>query len=124
MPEQKYGFTEIVDTLTDLVNAANKFSESVKGRFDIMRFLSFALDTYPKVQEAIQDWDVFVSELKELTPQEALDAVAQIELNTPKTPVSSKMVDTLKLLALTYDYVNKTWVGGDLLLRFGKGIFS
>lgn len=121
--QEEKGTTEIVDTFIDIINAIARFLETFKGPFNLMRFLGWAIETYPRIEEAVNDFGTFWAEIEDLTPQEALDATAQIEIGVTKTPVTQKIVDVLKLLALAYDFFAKTRLSIDLLIKFAAGIF-
>lgn len=117
MTQNKFGYAEVVDTLSDLINAIVAFLAAIKGKFNLVNFLQFAIAEYSTIQEAVEDFGTFVQELKDLTAQEALNAVAEIEAKTDDHPVANTIVNVLKTGAITYDYIDKT-------LRGGRGVYD
>ena len=122
--ENKFGFTEVVDTFGDLINAAGEdgIRSVFTGRFELVRFLIEAAELYPTVKEAIDDFGTFWSELKDLTPQESLDAVGAIRARFPvPDPVQEKIIVVLENAALTQDYVQGGVIeGGKRVLEAWK----
>jgi len=110
----KFGYTEIVDTFSDLIAAVVGFLATVKGGFNLMAFLQYALETYPTVREAVEDFGTFWNELTDLTGEEALDAAAQIKANAPNHPVADKMTQVITIAAVAYDF------GADTIEKAGK----
>lgn len=120
--ENKFGFAEVVDTFSDVINAVTAFIATVSGGFNLLKFLQFALAEYPNLQEVVEDFDTFLKELADLTPQEALDAVGQIDARTDG-PVADGIVNVLKVAAVSYDYIDKTLNGARRILQMVKDLF-
>lgn len=109
MAENKFGFDEVIDTLSDLTKAASEsgirkaFEE---GSFNLMVFLFKAAELYPTIKEAVDDFGTFWQEIKDLTPQESLSVIAGIKANIPNPdPAQAKVISVLQNLALTHKYV-------------------
>lgn len=106
--KNKFGFAEVVDTFSDVIKAVIGFLGTIEGGFNLVSFFQYALKTYPDLKEVVEDFGTFTAELLDLTPQEALDAVGEIDGRTPDHPVANKIVGFLKIAAVSYDFVDKT----------------
>jgi len=104
------GIEEIKDTLTDLLEAIDKFEGTLKGgKFDLVKFFGFAMDAYPKVQEVIEDFPTFVAEVKDLSVEESKELVGK---------VAYSFVGIL----LSYHFLGSTFEGGKTMLEYWKGL--
>lgn len=115
-------FDEVVDTLTDIIKAVTGFRKAFQGSFDLMRFLAWALDAYPNLREVFEDFDTFVAQLKDLTPEEAREAVAQIRAAVPADEVNEKVLYVLDGLAGTYSYVVDSYLDGRELVDYWRNV--
>lgn len=124
MAENKFGYAEVVDTFVDLINAATAFAASVAGGFNLVKFLSFALDKYPDLQEAVQDFGTFTAEFLDLTAQEGLNAVGEIEQRVNPSPIATKVVGFLKICAVSYSFIDRTVSGAKGIVDMTKQLFA
>lgn len=124
MAQNKFGYAEVVDTFADLINAVVGFLGVTEGGFNLIVFLQYALKTYPDLKEMVDDFGTFSAELLDLTPQEALDAVGEIDGRTPDHPVANKVVGFLKVCAVSYDFLNKTVGGVRGIVKMAKDLIQ
>lgn len=115
-------YDEVVDTLTDIIKAVTGFRKAFQGSFDLMRFLAWALDAYPNLREVFEDFDTFLAQLKDLTPEEAQEAVEAIRGAVEPDAVNDRVLYVLQGLAGTYGYVEGTYTGARALVDYWKGI--
>jgi len=110
---KKFGYDEIVDTFNDLIEAVAVFTEAFEGGFNFSKFLFAAAQEYGTIKEAFEDAGTFWTELKDLTPEESLNAVAEIKSNfDDPTPIQAKAIEIIENLALTQDYIQGSVIGG------------
>lgn len=122
----KFGYAVIVATIVELVVAISEFRKVVeKGKkFNLMEFLAWAIGNYPRIKTAYENLEEFGQEVVDLSAEESRNAIAEIELKSPKDPVSIKIVNFLKLLVLAYSFIDQTIAGGKFLYLYGAGLFK
>jgi len=125
MAQGKFGFTEIVDTLTDAVRAEMKARETFKGKIDIIRVATFVLDQYPKVKEAVEDWPTFEAEIKDLFSDEGIQALEAIQANlTVDEMTKSRVLRVIRFAAQGYKNTVTVIDLGREQLALGAAIFA
>lgn len=116
MSEAKFGYAEIVDTLVDACKLEISARKKIKDGFDFLKAFQIALEAYPKIEEAINDFDTFVAELRDLEPNEALGALSAIEgALTQDEQDNSRILRVIRLAVEGYDTVADTIARGLLL---------
>ena len=116
------GFDEIVDTLSDLIIAITGFRGLFGGKFNLMSFLAWAISEYPRIKEAVDDFDTFWSQVKDLDSEEAKAVAAAIRAKVPADAVNEKVLNVITGLALSYSFVDGTVKGGENLFNYWKNI--
>ena len=115
------GVEEIKDTLTDLLEAIDKFEGTLKGgKFDLVKFFGFAMDAYPKVQEVIEDFPTFVAEVKDLSVEESKELVEVLNDVKLDNKYSGKVAYSLVGILLSYHFLGSTFEGGKTMLEYWK----
>jgi hypothetical protein len=117
------GIEEIKDTLSDLLEAVDKFEGTLKGgKFDLVKFFAFAMDAYPKVQEAVEDFPTFVEEIKDLSVEESKDLTTYLHEVNIDNKYSGKVKYAIVGVLLSYHFLGSTFDGGKTMLEYWKGI--
>ena len=117
------GIEEIKDTVVDLLDAIDDFAGTLKGgKFDLVKFFAFAMDTYPKIQEAIEDFPTFIEEIKDLSTDESKEITAHLSTLDLETVYAEKVKYALVGILLSYHFLGSTFEGGKSMLEYWKGI--
>jgi len=117
------GIEEIKDTLSDLLEAVDKFEGTIKGgKFDLVKFFAFAMDSYPKVQEIIEDFPTFVGEVKDLSVEESKELVEVLQDVSISNKYAAKVAYSLIGVLLSYHFLGSTFEGGKTMLEYWKGL--
>lgn len=125
MQENKFGFAEIVDTVSDACKAEVKAYDVFKGKFDLVPVLTWAIGEYGTIKEAIEDWPVFEQEIKDLFADEGISALDQIKANLTEKEISNSRIYKLAVFSAV-GYKNTTTVIelGREQLALGAAIFA
>jgi len=104
MKENLYGYEEVVDTISDEIEIVSKAEERLKDGFQFDD-LFLVLEEYPRILEFGEDWVEFKTQFKDLTPEEAKEAYAEIAERTALTPgaVQEKAVIAIKIVSRIYN---------------------
>ena len=98
--ENKYGFSEVVDTISDAIEFADKVEKALIDGFQVTDLLVLVQE-FPRLKEIYQDRKTFLQEFKDLTAAESEQALAQI---AKRTGISAGIVRTKSLAALDLAY--------------------
>ena len=68
---EKFGVSEIVDTLQDAMKMETDIIESASdGRYTVVEALTDGVQNYPRIAEAINDWPTFSKEIGDYSQEE------------------------------------------------------
>ena len=125
MQENKYGFAEVVDTVTDLAKAEVKSYEIFKGKFDVVKVITWALGEYPTIKEAYEDWPVFEQEVTDLMADEGMQAIQAIsEKLSEEEKTKSRIYKLAVFSAVGYKNTTTVIELGKEQLALGAAIFA
>lgn len=126
MEENKFGYDEIVDTVSDAVKAEVRAYDVFKGKkFDIAKALTWAIGEYGTIKEAYEDWEVFEAQIKDLNDTEAIEAIAQIAAKlTDEEKAKSRIFKFAVFSATGYKNTIAIIKMGKEQLRLGEAIFA
>lgn len=107
--ENKYGFTEVVDTLSDSIRLLDRFEDTLQDGVQFMDAMVI-LAEFPTLQELYNDRTVFIREFRDLTAEEAAQVYVQVAANTGTELgiVQKKALAALDLSVEVYDAVMDT----------------
>lgn len=117
------GFDEVVDTAVDIIETADALGNALQDGFQISD-LTVLLTIAPKAAEIKRDGRTAVNQLLDLTPDEAVQAAAQIAARTgkPATGIIARVNEGLTLTVRTYRLVTDGYNLSQDWVRFGKSI--
>lgn len=123
--ENKFGFAEVVDTVSDACKAEVKAYDVFKGEFDLVPALTWAIGEYGTIKEAIEDWPVFEQEIKDLFADEGIQALEAIKANLTEREIEESRIYKLAVFSAV-GYKNTTTVIelGREQLALGAAIFE
>jgi hypothetical protein len=98
--ENKYGFAEVVDTISDAIEFGDKVEKALKDGFQVTDLMILVAE-FPRLKEIYQDRKTFLTEFKDLIAAESEQALAQI---SKRTGLSGGVVRTKSLAALDLAY--------------------
>jgi hypothetical protein len=100
------GFDEVVDTAVDVIETAQILADALKDGFQITDLVTL-IGVAPKAQEIAKDGRLAISQLLDLTADEADEAVAAIAKRTASNPATIvvKVNEAFTLIARTYRQV-------------------
>ena len=98
--ENKYGYAEVVDTISDAIEFGDKAEKALSDGFQVTDLLVMVQE-FPRLKEIYQDRKTFLLEFKDLTAAESEQALAQI---AKRTGISIGIVRTKSLAALDLAY--------------------
>lgn len=101
MEENKFGYDEIVDTISDLIDAEVKAYEIFKDKFDIAKALTWAIGEYATIKEAFDDFAVFEAQMKDLFADEGMRAIEAIAQNLTEAQRNKSRLYKLALFSAT-----------------------
>lgn len=106
--ENKYGITEVVDTLSDAIRFMDRVEDTVS---DGVQFLDgmVLLSEFPTLKELYDDFPVFKRELLDLTPEESAEVYTQVAANTGTSPglIQRKATAALDLAREVYETIDE-----------------
>lgn len=98
--ENKYGYAEVVDTISDAIEFAEKAEKALSDGFQVTDLMVMVTE-FPKLKEIYNDRKTFLLEFKDLTPAESEQALAQI---AKRTGLATGIVRTKSMVALDLAY--------------------
>lgn len=98
--ENKYGFAEVVDTISDAIEFGEKAEKALSDGFQVTDLMVMVTE-FPKLKEIYNDRKTFFMEFKDLTASESEQALAQI---AKRTGISASIVRTKSMAALDLAY--------------------
>lgn len=104
--QEELGFDEVVDTAVDVIETAQILADALKDGFQITDLVTL-IAVAPKAQEIAKDGRLAISQLLDLTADEADEAVAAIAKRTASNPATIvvKVNEAFTLIARTYRQV-------------------
>lgn len=125
MNENKFGYDEIVDTVSDAVKAETKAYAVFKDDFDLVKALTWAIGEYGTIKEAYEDWPVFEQEIKDLFADEGIQALEAIKSKLTEEEMSKSRIYKLALFsAVGYKSTTTIIELGREQLALGAAIFA
>jgi hypothetical protein len=123
--ENKFGYDEIVDTVSDMAKAEVKAYDTFKGKFDLARALTWAIGEYATIKEAYEDFETFEAQIKDLFADEGMEAIAAIGSKLTEDEKGRSRLYKIALFA-AFGYKNTTTVIelGEQQLALGRSIFE
>ncbi len=105
----KYGFSEVVDTLADSIAVYRIIKEPLADGFQLPDLLAL-YQAYPLLLEIYNDRTVFLQELLDLTPEEAKIVLDQLSQRTgvPRDNVERVALQALSISTRAYGLVFNT----------------
>jgi len=125
MPTNQYGISELVDTAADILETAKTLADAISDGFQITDVTAlFAIA--PKAVEIKNDWKTAVSELLDLTPDEAAEAARLIAVRTglPQGGIIARVNEGFTLAARTYGKVKETQYLIEDWGRWGRSLYK
>lgn len=123
--EEQRGFAEIVDTLTDAIQAEVKAQNIFQGKFDAIKAVTWALQEYPTIKEAVEDWPVFEAEIKDLFVDEGVQVMTQVEANlSAEEKEKSRLLRVARFASAGYANTVTIIELGKQQLALGADIFA
>lgn len=125
MQENKFGYDEIVDTVSDMAKAEVKAYDTFKGKFDLARALTWAIGEYATIKEAYEDFGVFEQEVKDLLADEGMQAIQAISEKLTADEKSRSRIYKIAVFS-AFGYKNTITVIelGEQQLSLGRAIFA
>lgn len=120
----EFGYDEVVDTFTDLINAVSEFRAlfGAGKKFNLMEFLGWAIKNYPNIAEVVNDFGTFWEQLKDITPDEAKAAAAQIKAGIGSDKVNDTITYVITGAAVTYSFVFESIEGGKSIVEYWRNV--
>lgn len=129
MADNKFGIDEVVDTLIDACKAEVASVDAIGGPENfatkLPQIISFALNNYPRVKEAIDDWNTFRAELLDLQPIEAAVVPQRVAAGlTEEEKGKSRIYRAVTTAAQAYVWVMDSVERGKYLSELGKWVIG
>lgn len=123
--ENKFGYDEIVDTVSDMAKAEVKAYDTFKGKFDLARALTWAIGEYATIKEAYEDFATFEQQVKDLSADEGMQAIEAISEKLTADEMNRSRIYKLALFG-GVGYKNTITVIdlGEQQLALGRDIFA
>lgn len=122
-PQNNLGYDQIIDTAVDVIDVAKAVQEAFADGIDITDAVTL-FRVAPRIGEIYNDRNLFVAQLKDLTPEEGIMAAVDISArtNVPGDLVFEKVNEALMLLARTYAEISDDIELAQDWIEWGKSL--